>query len=101
MRLYHVSPTYNDASIRDNGVLTRYSQSAFRRLYFVERAWIDWAIQHVREQHECDSVTVWIIDVNRRSCFRLFNGQWFSAVDVPPNKVLGRLAVAEDGTVLI
>lgn len=101
MRLYHVSPTYNDASIRRRGLLLCMSRTYRRGIYAVRRRLLDEAIDHVRKMHQCDDVTIWILDVPVGWTTATEQGPLTIDHDVPPSRILGTLAVMSDGQVNI
>lgn len=50
--LYHVSPSFNKASIEKEGVSPDYSRGRGKRCYWVTEAALMWAIAHISSRHD-------------------------------------------------
>lgn len=100
MRLYHVSPSANDVSIRTQGLLLAACRDARRLIWAVRRDMLDWAIAHVRVRHITSRVTVWVLDVPASWTRRAPHGPLMIGRDVPPGRIKGTLQVLNGVTLL-
>lgn len=95
MKLYHVTPRANKSSILENGLLRSYSRVATRELFFVPRAEVSWAVEHVRLRHGVNDIAVLYVNVRSRQLRRMGFYHYALAADVAPRNILGELAWEE------
>lgn len=92
MRLYHVTPARNVASIRKEGILLRYARCTPAILWLSTRSHLERRMAHVRERHGVSDVAVLYVSVERETVLHRFPGTWTSQFDIPPARILGLLA---------
>lgn len=82
--LYHLTPAYNAASINRLGVHPDFATGVIWRVYFVQRAAINWAADHISKKHGCTLEFVAVFMVRSDSRFRsLGRGLWCVDAIIP------------------
>lgn len=93
MRVFHVTPRRNLPSIREHGLLTRFSLTGQPRICLVHRGDVKWAIEHIKQRHECADVAVLYVDLGRKPYKREGFHWLYVERDIDPEKILGELTV--------
>lgn len=75
MKLYHVSPSENNAAISDSGVDPMKSQGKQKVSWLVTDDMLMWAIAHVSARHHVNTnlISVWVVEAEK---FHLKNTKW-------------------------
>lgn len=93
MKVFHVTPRKNKASIMELGLMTCYCHDDLGRIYLCSRGDLAAMVQTIRQRHETADVCVLYVDIGQRA-YRRENGvSFFVERDVHPSKVLGELSL--------
>lgn len=88
MKLYHISPYRNNASIGRMGLLPDFAVSDCKRVYAVQWNWLAWAVAHTsaRKDVSVNNLTCWVIHLNLHPAehgWRKFQHQiWYNTQDI-------------------
>lgn len=86
MRLFHVTPLKNRASILSRGLLCKFAQRN-PRIWLVSQFKLDWAYRHIQSHYRTPLVIVLRVSINRRQLTRYQRGVYYSTADIQPSKI--------------
>jgi RNA:NAD 2'-phosphotransferase (TPT1/KptA family) len=97
MLLRHATPARNLNNILRRGLLRSYSRGKLPVVWACSPARSSWAVLHVIRRHggRVESTVVLEIDVPRSWLRRSRKGLWYSARDIPPDRIRRVLSFAE------
>lgn len=98
MRLYHVSPRCNDASIRAQGIMRARHRCTENVIWLVTRQLIGWDLEHMADRHGTHELSIWIVSIPQSWVMRRGHGPYVCHRDILPERIKGRLIVTADGT---
>lgn len=89
MILYHASPRRNRASIGLRGILTRFAETRWKRVWLHAVSLNRWAIEHVAKRHNVgiDDIDLWAVEVGEIDLRRFSFGVWTVEVDIGADSI--------------
>lgn len=93
MKVYHVTPRKNKASIMELGLLTCYCHDGLERVYFCNRGDLAAMVETIKQRHETADVCALYVDIGQRVYRRESSVSFFIERDIAPAKVLGELSL--------
>jgi hypothetical protein len=97
MKLRHATPSQNLRSIRKLGLLTAKSQGKLPIVWLHSAGRTAWAVLHTMKRHGCKNVVVFEVSIPRSQLTRSRAGLWHCDRDVSPSRIIGTVAVEEEG----
>lgn len=83
---YHVSPGFNEISIRDRGLLTSMSQGKLAAVWICTKGQLPWACLHVLKRHRVSPfhLVIFRVKVSRETLVKHGKGRFYRMSDVSP-----------------